>query len=103
MLKRFIQSLIPSILLSRYKETQYFKILRDFNINDQPDLIIAEKLVDENSIFVDIGANIGLYTKYLSPFTKQVKAFEPVPFTFEMLSKNVRKFALKNVVLNQRV
>lgn len=101
MLKRFIQSLIPSFLLSRYKETQYFKILRNFNINDQPDLIIAEKLVDENSIFVDIGANIGLYTKYLSPFTKQVKAFEPVPFTFEMLSKNVRKFALKNVVLNQ--
>ena len=101
MLKRLFQSFIPPFLLNRYKENEYFKILRDFDVKDQPDLIIAEKLVDENSIFVDIGANIGLYTKYLSPFTKQVKAFEPVPFTFSMLSKNVTKFKLNNVELNQ--
>ena len=101
MLKRLIQSLVPAFLLNKYKESQYFKILQDFNTNDQPDLIIAEKLVEENSIFVDIGANIGLYTKYLSPFAKQVKAFEPVPFTFSMLSKNIKRFELSNVELNQ--
>lgn len=101
MIKRLFQSLIPSFILDKYKESQYFKILRDFDIKDQPDLIIAEKLVDESSIFVDIGANIGLYTKYISPLVKQVKSFEPVPFTFDMLSKNVAKFELGNVELNQ--
>jgi len=68
---------------------------------DQPDLLVVERLVDENSTFVDIGANIGLYTKYVSPLVKQVKSFEPVPFTFGMLSKNVTKFELENVALNQ--
>jgi FkbM family methyltransferase len=101
MLKRFIQSLIPSFILNKYKVNQYLKILRDFDVMDQPDLLVVERLVDENSTFVDIGANIGLYTKYVSPLVKQVKSFEPVPFTFGMLSKNVTKFELENVALNQ--
>lgn len=101
MIKRIIQSLIPSFILNWYKESQYFKIIRDFNIKDQPDLLVAEKLVNKESLFIDIGANIGLYTKHLSPFTKQVRSYEPVPFTFDMLSKNVSKFDLKNVELNE--
>ncbi len=101
MIKRLVQSLIPSFILNRYKKNQYYKILKDFNIKDQPDLLIAEKLIEENSVFIDIGANIGLYTKHLSPLVNQVYAFEPVPFTFSMLFKNIEKFKLVNVELSQ--
>lgn len=100
MFKRFIQQCIPDVILQKYKQHKFFRLVRDFDINDEPDLLIARNLIDKNSVFVDIGANIGLYTRFLSPHAKSVISFEPVPFTFSILSKNISKFGLQNVELH---
>lgn len=101
MIKILIQKLLPRFLLYRYKEYRYYKLLKDFDINDQPDILVAKELVTKETAFLDIGANIGLYTRFLSPNVSKVISFEPVPFTFTILSKNVKRFKLDNVEIHQ--
>jgi len=101
MIKRFIQRLIPTPILNRYKRGQYFKILVKHSIQNEPDLNIARLLANKESIIVDIGANIGLYAKYLAPLSKKMICIEPVPFTFEMLKHNMRKLNFDNVETHQ--
>lgn len=51
---------------------------------------------------IDVGANIGHYTKRFSDLVGaqgRVVAFEPVPATFELLAFNVAQFATGNVTL----
>lgn len=51
---------------------------------------------------VDVGANVGHYTKQFSDIAGpqgRVLAFEPVPATFELLSANVSQFKHANVTL----
>ena len=52
---------------------------------------------EENSVFWDIGANIGLYSIYASK-TKNIKtiSFEPGIFNIELLSKNIFLNKLQN-------
>ncbi|PIQ81490.1 MAG: hypothetical protein COV76_08680 [Candidatus Omnitrophica bacterium CG11_big_fil_rev_8_21_14_0_20_64_10] len=51
-------------------------------------------------VVYDIGSNIGYYAilaAALMPEGRQVEAFEPVPWMFEMLEKNARLNGLKNL------
>ena len=51
---------------------------------------------------IDVGANIGHYTKRFSDLVGahgRVIAFEPVPATFELLAANAAQFAWSNVTL----
>ena len=52
--------------------------------------------VGDRATFYDIGANCGYFTLRFSADSKQVYAFEPVQRTYAILSKNIRKNALKN-------
>jgi FkbM family methyltransferase len=92
-----IQNLVPEAILTVYKKNKYVKILKNHSVENEPDLKIARLLVNKNSTVVDIGSNIGLYAKYLSPLSKEVICIEPIPFTFEMLNHTVQKFDLANV------
>ncbi len=100
MIKRKIQDLTPSLLLEWYKTKAYQRILTNHDIGTELDIFIAKKLLENKGVFVDIGANIGLYTKYLSPLASSTICFEPVPFTFKILKKNVKYFNLQNVSLH---
>ncbi|MEP2010827.1 MAG: FkbM family methyltransferase [Balneola sp.] len=99
MLKNLIQQLVPSFILKKYKQEKFYRLIRDFNIENEPDLIIAQKLCTPKQTVIDIGANIGLYSKFLSPLASKVLAVEPVPFTFQILSKNIERFKIENVTL----
>ena len=61
-------------------------------------------LVRRGDIVMDIGANVGYFTELFSDLVGprgQVHAFEPLPSTFEQLSRNLAKFPPhKNVLLN---
>jgi FkbM family methyltransferase len=57
-------------------------------------------LVKPGTTAVDLGANIGIYTKVLSDLVGpagNVISVEPVPQTFEVLSRNIRSLALRNI------
>jgi len=57
---------------------------------------------DKDDIVVDLGANIGMFSLYASPKSKQVYSVEPLPETYENLVKNVEH--LNNVkTLNKAI
>jgi FkbM family methyltransferase len=56
------------------------------------------KNLNENDIFYDIGAEVGLYTSLALEFCKEVHSFEPMPKSFEILNQRFGNH--KNVYLN---
>ena len=69
---------------------------------DEPEWDLSSQWLTPGDWAIDVGANIGHYTKRFSDLvgpTGRVIAFEPVPATFELLSANTAQFAWANVTL----
>ena len=116
-LKKLYRGLLNRLLVFFKKESFYvnFKDLKlAINIKDPIDKIIfySNKYEEEQynflcsfikeneqDYFIDIGANIGLYSLRLSnQFSKlKILAFEPIPFTFKRLKENIKLNNLKNI------
>lgn len=101
-LKRFALRFMPERLLQNFKKIHYARSLRRSTEDAEPDLRVLRHLVRPNARVVDLGANIGLYTKFLSglvgPLGK-VFSIEPVPQTYELLASNIDALGLINVKL----
>lgn len=98
--KKFLKNYLPDKLLNNIKKIHYYKTLKSFNIESEPDLLIVKEFVNESDLVIDIGANIGVYTKYLSNFvgTKgKVLSIEPIPLTYSFLLNNIEKLNLMNI------
>jgi FkbM family methyltransferase len=70
------------------------------NLSPEADAIRCRELVKPGDCVIDVGANIGAYTKFLSDWVGpngSVHSFEPIPETFSYLRNNVRKFGMGNV------
>lgn len=64
------------------------------------DMEIVKHFIVPGDSVVDIGANFGFYTAFLSDIAGDrgtVYSFEPIPLTFEVLSNNVQCLSLANV------
>ncbi len=71
------------------------QISRGTFATDEPEYAILDSLVLPGSLVIDVGANVGHYTKKLSDLAGsrgRVIAFEPVPDTFSLLAANVALF-----------
>ena len=71
-----------------------------FRENYEPELIYLEKLLSSGSVFIDVGANIGIYTLVASKLVGEagrVIAFEPSAQSFPLLLQNIELNSLKNV------
>ena len=71
-------------------------------LTDEKEFAIVDRLISPGDWVLDIGANIGQYTKRFSELvgdSGRVVAFEPVPDTFELLAANAQRFRQKNVTL----
>jgi FkbM family methyltransferase len=78
------------------------QILRKTFRTNEPEWAAADRWLSAGDWAVDIGANIGHYTRRFSDLvgpTGRVIAFEPVPATFELLAANAALFAHANVTL----
>lgn len=72
-----------------------------FNTSEAEYKLLSE-FVRPGDWVIDIGANVGQYTKRLSDLvgaTGRVFAFEPVPATFALLAANAERFEHANVTL----
>jgi len=58
---------------------------------------VIKSLVNEDSWFIDIGANIGTHTVGVAPYVDRVIAFEPDLDNFDVLVKNCSGCACANV------
>jgi FkbM family methyltransferase len=57
---------------------------------------LLQRIVNKDSVVLDIGANTGTYTLYLAHLAKHVYAFEPHPDNFKQLQENTKH--LNNVL-----
>lgn len=93
-------TLLPELILRPLRGWHYRRVVGSFSDSDEPDLKVVRKLVQPGTTAIDLGANIGIYTKVLSDLVGpagSVISVEPVPQTFEVLSRNVHSLALRNV------
>lgn len=99
-LKSLVLQVVPTRLLQRIKKVHYVRGLRAASDKNEPDLTVVRRLVRPGDVAVDVGANYGLYTRFLSEMTGltgQVFSLEPVPLTYDLLESNVAKLRLNNV------
>lgn len=89
------------ILVHRRSENGYWRASRlasgsSLLTDELPVLIALAALVGPNRIFVDVGANVGIYSVALARFTRihstfRVVAFEVAPATFARLAINAER------------
>jgi FkbM family methyltransferase len=100
LLKRVILPFVPDRALFEAKKVYYARALKKVSEEDEPDLKIVKYLVRAGDGVVDLGANIGVYTRFLSEMVGiegSVFSVEPIPLTHEILRSNIRKLRLTNV------
>jgi len=73
----------------------YIRLVRaNFFKEKYPELFFLKEIVKNNNVCIDIGANLGYYTTFLSKLigkNGKVYAVEPVPLFREILQRNIRK------------
>ncbi|PPI84716.1 hypothetical protein KEHDKFFH_08415 [Marinobacter maroccanus] len=102
MIKRLAAQL-PKSWQVELKRIHYGNQIRRNNfVTDEPEYEILKDLINPGDWVVDIGANVGHYTKKFSELvgdSGRVIAIEPVPVTFSILAANTQKFKKLNVTL----
>jgi FkbM family methyltransferase len=100
--KRFAKRL-PERWQSELKRIHFGRqIVRGTFATSEPEYEILPQLIKPGDWVIDVGANVGHYTKRFSELVGvrgRVIAFEPVPATFALLAANARLFAHANVTL----
>jgi FkbM family methyltransferase len=81
----------------------YLLLVRNgFLKNKYPELFFLKKIVKPGFVCIDIGANVGYYSIFMSKFAGRegkVYSVEPIPWFAEIWKKNVRKSGIDNVEL----
>jgi FkbM family methyltransferase len=71
----------------------------------EPEVLAAlRQLIEPGAVVLDIGANVGYFTAYMSRLVGDsgvVHAFEPEPRNFSLLNRNIAANGLANVVVHQ--
>lgn len=101
-IKHVLLRILPQSVLLPLKKSHYFKLLRHLDLREEKDFAVIEKLVKPGELVIDIGANYGVYMKFLAGLVGKdglVVSVEPIPDTFAILSSNAKKLDLKNVKL----
>ncbi len=99
--KRVFWRLLPR---SAYQRLLAYSKARDFDSGRfrEPELDLVDSLVRPGDTAVDVGANHGMWTLALSRAAGdrgRVYSFEPVPFTFGVLTAVARRSRIANVTL----
>jgi FkbM family methyltransferase len=100
LLKRTAWKILPHSTVQLIKKRHYLKLLRSSLSENEPELRVVRYLVKPGNSVIDIGANIGVYSKIFSKLVGpegHVYSIEPFLATFEILCYNVRKLHLNNV------
>ncbi len=94
---------LPNHWQSELKRAHFRKQIKNGRfITDEPEYKILPSLINAGDWVLDVGANVGHYTKRLSELVGaqgRVIAFEPIPTTFALLSANTQLFSHPNVSL----
>lgn len=84
--------------INLYKDSVLSKIIYDGF--EQDEILFVRKFLEKGDIFLDVGANIGLFSLIASQYVEskgKIYAFEPTPETFSRLCENVEINAFSNI------
>ncbi len=102
LLKR-IAATLPPLWQNELKRVHFRnQIRRNRFVTDEPEYAILSTLISAGDWVIDVGANVGHYTKRFSELvgpTGRVIAFEPVPETFALLAANLQVLPKANATL----
>jgi len=99
-LRHRVSRILPASVLQLAKKQYYAHFVKNLPENADPDLIVVKQLLMPGDFAVDVGANVGIYTKFLSRWVGtagRVYSIEPIAATFEILRSNIRRLSLDNV------
>jgi FkbM family methyltransferase len=71
--------------------------LYQFGIRKRTSTEMMKKILNQNKVVVDIGANIGYYALIEASMGAKVYAIEPVPDNYDVLNKNIELNKYENV------
>lgn len=100
LLKRTAWKILPHSTIQFIKKRHYLRLLCSSSLEKEPELRVVRHLVKPGDTVIDIGANVGVYSKILSELVGpdgHVYSIEPFPSTFEILCYIVKKLNLDNV------
>lgn len=99
-LKKFIFSVFPNTALTHIKKYHFYRKIKRAKITEEEDLVMLKNIINPGDHVLDIGANVGLYTKFMSQLAGmngKVLSAEPIPETYSYLENNIHKLNLRNV------
>lgn len=67
------------------------------NAQNKFDIEKFSKVIDKNSVTIDVGAHVGIFTKIFAECSKQVIAFEPNNYIFDVLQENIKNSNYGNI------
>ena len=95
----FIMQLQDNISINLYKNSLLSKLIFEGNF-ELNEIAFLKKILKKDDYFIDIGANIGLFSIYASGIIGEngkIITFEPSPATFSRLKENIELNKFKNV------
>ncbi|MEI8364141.1 MAG: FkbM family methyltransferase, partial [archaeon] len=106
----------PYLFMVAYFFNTYFKLkiiktveLKNglkFNLTKNTDYLVVIEYcynyyniqnITAGNIVIDVGANAGDFSIFISPVIKKIYAFEPVPKTYKRFLNNIKLNKLKNI------
>lgn len=99
-MKNYTTSHFKSFLYHWFLKYNY--LYRKITCSFEPEMKHINTFTKSNDIALDIGANIGIYTRYLSKNFKKVESFEPIEKAYEYIEAlhlpnlTLHKLALSN-------
>jgi len=102
LLRRVGYRMLPSFVIERLRAWRLARLFRQPIVTIEPDAAALPLLISRGNTVLDVGANAGLYTRYLSELVGaegRVFSFEPIPPTYQILKRNITSSKLINVEL----
>lgn len=97
---KLFPSAAKTIFFGKYKKAMESGVLP--NGWKESEIFLIPEILDSESVFFDVGANVGIYSylasKYILP--ENIHAFEPMPNYFESLKKLFSKSHVRNIALS---
>lgn len=98
---RQLTGLLPDSVLVPIKRSVELRLLRSVTPHYQPEFLLIGRLLQRGGNAIDIGANLGAYTKYMAELVGDagtVYSIEPIAMTYDILAANLRSIGLTNAV-----
>ncbi|MGH9522528.1 MAG: FkbM family methyltransferase [Terriglobales bacterium] len=94
---------LPSGVQFELRRFNFYREIRSGRfLPHEPEIAVVAQYLHDGDWAVDVGANVGHYTCYMSGrvgASGRVLAFEPIPTSFALLAANVRATGARNVTL----